>query len=91
MNNYKIEPSKLSRYSNLPIDVMSAGSPKTALNLYLKKYGICGNLEKMTSSYISKLLDQGFDNSQIIGLTDFMVELIDNDNPISGNTMWHIV
>lgn len=90
MNSYKIEPSKLSKFSDLPIDIVEASSPEIALNKYLKHFNVKGKPERMTGKYIQELFDSGLSNEKAIELIDFTTELIDTDYPISGNIMWHI-
>jgi hypothetical protein len=69
---------------------IEAGSPKAAIEEYLKNINMTGEPVKMTNKFFDDMTASGLTIAQIRQMCDFIVELEDCQNPISGNSMWHI-
>ncbi len=81
---YVYEVKGYNRFSNYQLIRISAKSPKAALVLYLKQYGIkYAKITKMTSSVIADFMEKT-SKPNAVEFVDFLVTKLDDFSPAAG-------
>jgi hypothetical protein len=87
MKQYEITSMTKGLGCSTPV-IIEAGSPATAIKQYCKKCNMSEQPVKLTTKLMAYLLDHGWTNMEIASLPTLIVELTNNNNPITGNTTW---